>query len=69
MRAKLTIILILLFLVSCKCPESASIVNFSETNLPEYKIYIENDKNLTSAQKRIRLMRIETFKAVADGLK
>ena len=58
-----------LFLFSCICPESQSIINFSEVNIPEYQKYIENDKSLSDNEKSIRLLRIETFKEVANGLR
>lgn len=66
---KIIFLTFLLFLISCKCPESQSIVNFSETNLQEYKRYVLEDKNLSEDDKAIRLLRVKTFKAVADGLR
>ncbi len=70
---KLIIALSAFLLIACTCPESQSIKSFADTNLEEYKQYLLNDphykKPENDNQLKIRLMRIETFKAVADGLK
>jgi hypothetical protein len=65
---KKLLLLISLLFAGCACPEIDSLKSLNETILPEYEAYVEKDENLTEAGKKIRKLRLKTFRRLIDAL-